>query len=326
MNAIVSFIKLHFTEISLFFLYGFFFSSFFTPFAIFLGNRFGLIDNPSRDDGSAKLHKSPTPRSGGVGVYLSLLVVFLIIGNFSRQFIGIFLGATIVFLGMLIDDKFGLSFRVKFIIQFVAAFIVTAFGVKFLAITIPFTDVSISFGPFGIILTAIWVVGVTNAVNIIDGLDGLASGVATIASFSLAVISMYKGHTAIALMLMGLSGTLLAFLIYNFHPARIFLGDSGSEFVGFLLGAISVVGAYKTAALFSVGIPLIVLGIPVSEIFSSILRRALSGNSPFKYDTEHLHYKLLKRGWPQRRIAFLYYLITALLSLIGIIFAFGNRI
>lgn len=326
MSSILHFIKIHIDDIRIFFLYGFFFSSFFTPLAIYLGKRTGIIDNPNRDDGSTKIHKEPIPRSGGIGIYFSLIALFLVIGNFSKQFLGIFIGATIVFFGMLLDDKRGLSFRLKFLIQFVAAFIAIGFGVKFSAITIPFTDISISFGILGIVITAIWIVGVTNAVNIIDGLDGLASGVSTIAAFSLAIISMFKGHTSLALFLMGLSGTLLAFLIYNFHPARIFLGDSGSELIGFLLGSISVIGAYKTAALFSIGIPLLILGIPVSEVFTSIIRRAFSGDSPFKYDTEHLHYKLLKRGWPQRRIAFLYYFITALLSFLGILFAFGNRL
>lgn len=326
MSSVLIFIKKHFSEIRLFFLYGFFFSSFFTPLAIYIGKKARIIDNPKREDGSNKVHREPIPRSGGIGVYLSLIAVFLVVANFTKQFIGIFLGGTIVFIGMLIDDKKGLSFRLKFLIQFLAAFVAIGFGVRFNAITIPFVNIIIPFGVLGSIITAIWIVGVTNAVNIIDGLDGLASGVCLIAAFSLSVVSLYKGHTSLSLLLLGLSGTLLAFLIYNFHPARVFLGDSGAELIGFLLGSISVIGAYKTATLFSIGIPLLILGIPVSEIFTSIIRRVFSGNSPFKYDSEHLHYKLLRRGWPQRRIAILYYFITAVLSIFGILLAFGNRL
>jgi UDP-GlcNAc:undecaprenyl-phosphate GlcNAc-1-phosphate transferase len=325
MNAFYRFVAKNIAEIRLFFLYGFFLSSFFTPLAIYFGNKLNIVDKPEREDGSEKIHKMTIPRSGGIAIYLSMIVLLLIIGNYTRQFLGIFLGATAIFAGMLIDDRKALSFRMKFLIQFIAAFIAIASGIRFTSITIPFSNYVIQFGFFGVILTAIWIVGVINAVNIIDGLDGLASGVATIAAFSLSIVSMYKGHIEIALLLLGISGVLLAFLIYNFHPARIFLGDSGAELVGFLLGTISVVGAYKTAALFSIAVPILILGVPVSEVFTSIIRRLISGNSPFKYDTEHIHYKLLRLGWSQRKIAFLYYFITALLSFIGIGIAFGAR-
>jgi UDP-GlcNAc:undecaprenyl-phosphate GlcNAc-1-phosphate transferase len=117
----------------------------------------------------------------------------------------------------------------------------------------------------------------------------------------------------------------VAFLIYNFHPARIILGDSGSELLGFLLAVISVAGAYKTATLLSIAVPLFTLGIPITEVFTSILRRLKAGNSPFKYDTEHIHYMLLRKGWSQRKIAIMYYFVTFFLSAIGLYIAFGMR-
>ncbi len=326
MKEIYEFILKHSIPIGLFFLTGFFLSSFFTPLAIFIGNKFGIIDKPDKDGKRSKVHENSTPRTGGLAIYCSLLIIFLITHNFSLQFIGIIVGSTIIFLGMLIDDKKNLSVRMKFILQFIAAFVVVAFtNVKFVSITNPFNGKLISFGWLGFILTVIWIVGITNAINIIDGLDGLASGVSTISLIFLSIVAMYKGHLSLALMLIGISGALVAFLIYNFHPARIFLGDSGAELIGFLLAVISVVGAYKTATLISVAVPLFTLAIPIIEVFSSIIRRLINKSSPFRYDTQHFHYILLRNGWSQRKISIFYYVATFCLSFLGLFIAFGAK-
>ncbi len=322
MNIILSVIRKNSTVLSLYFLFGFFLSSFFTPFAISFGKKVGIIDKPKDEQGRQKVHKLPTPRSGGLAVYLTLVVIFLFLRNFSEQMIGLLIGASVVFFGMSLDDKFHLSVGKKFGIQFVAVFAVVLFGIKFDFVTNPFTHKIVYLGWCGILFTIIWIVGITNALNFIDGLDGLASGVAAISSVTLTFVAIYKGDISMALLLLALSGSLVAFLIYNFHPARIFLGDSGAELLGFLLATISVIGAYKTATFFIMAVPLFTLGIPIAEVFTSILRRAKKDISPFHYDTDHMHYKLLKKGWSQQKIALFYYMLTVTLSAVGLYIAF----
>lgn len=324
MKELIEFINRNFFNISYFFLLGFFISSFSTPLAIFLGRKFGIIDLPKKEN-RQKIHKEPIPRSGGISIYISTIFLFLILQKFNLQFVGIILGATVLFFGLLFDDKFGLTVRQKFAVQFISAFIAIFTGTQFTQITVPFTDTVIKLGFTGSILTAFWIVGLINAINIIDGLDGLASGVSAIASFFLAITAMYKGHLNLALLLIGLCGSLVAFLIYNFHPARVFLGDSGAGLLGYMLGIISVVGAYKTTTLLTIALPIFVLGIPIMEVFTSIFRRIIHGGSPFRYDTEHIHYRLLKKGLSQRQIALVYYLLTFILSITGVILAFGVK-
>ncbi|MGC8575027.1 MAG: glycosyltransferase family 4 protein [Caldisericum sp.] len=324
MKEIIAFIDENFFNISYYFLIGFFLSSFSTPLAIFLGDKFAIIDLPKTNE-RKKIHKEPVPRSGGISIYITILILFFILQKFNRQFLGIILGATVLFFGLLFDDKYGLTVRQKFLIQFLGAFIAIFTGTQFTQITIPFTDTIIKLGILGSILTVLWIVGLINAINIIDGLDGLAAGVSAIASFFLAITAMYKGHLDLALILIGLCGSLVAFLIYNFHPARIFLGDSGAGLLGYMLSIISIVGAYKTTTLISVALPIFVLGIPILEVSTSIIRRIMQGGSPFRYDTEHIHYRLLKKGFSQKKIALIYYTITLILSLAGVLLVFGVK-
>lgn len=324
MKDLIEFFTKNFFNISYFFLIGFFISSFSTPLAISLGHKLGIIDLP-KSSGRKKIHNQPIPRSGGISIFISILFMFLVLQRFNKQFLGIITGAAILFLGLLFDDKVGLTVRQKFSIQFIAAFVAILTGTQFTQITIPFTDTVIKLGFLGTILTALWIVGLINAINIIDGLDGLASGVSAIASFFLAITAMYKGHLSLALLLIGLCGSLVAFLIYNFHPARVFLGDSGAGLLGYMLSIISVVGAYKTTTLLSIALPILVLGIPILEVLTSIVRRIIHGGSPFKYDTEHIHYRLLKKGLSQRKIALIYYFVTFILSVTGVLLAFGVR-
>jgi len=324
MKTFINFLDKNLFNISYFFLLGFFISSFTTPFSIFLGNKFGIIDIPKKGERN-KLHTNPIPRSGGISIFITLIILFLTLKKFNRQFSGIIVGATLLFFGLLLDDKKGLTVRQKFGIQFLSAFIAILTGTQFRQITIPISNTPINLGIFGAVFTAIWIVGLINAINIIDGLDGLAAGVSLISSFFLSITAMYKGHYNTALLLIGLCGAVLAFLIYNFHPARVFLGDSGAGLLGYMLAIISILGAYKTTTLISVALPIFALGIPIIEVFTSILRRMIKGGSPFKYDTDHIHYKLYKKGVPQRTIAIMYYFTTFVLSLIGIFITFGVK-
>jgi len=325
MKEILRLIFKNAVSLKLYFLYGFFLASFFTPIGIWTGRKLGAIDRPENKKGRNKIHHFPVPRTGGVAMYSSFVILFLLIHKFTPKFIGLFIGVTIIFIGMSVDDKYNLSVLKKFSIQFLAAAIVIVAGIKFTSITNPFTKELINLGWGGIILTAIWIVGITNALNIIDGLDGLAAGIAAISSITLSFVAIYKGNISLALLLLGISGSLIAFLIYNFHPARIFLGDSGAELLGFLLASISVMGAYKTATFLTMAVPLLTLGIPITEVFTSIVRRLKKDTSPFHYDLGHMHYRLLRKGWSQRKIALFYYVITTTLSVAGLYIAFGVK-
>jgi len=325
MNEILKLVFKNAVSLKLYFLYGFFFASFFSPIAIWMGRKFKIIDNPENGKERAKIHHIAVPRTGGIVIYISFVILFLFIHKFTLKFIGLFIGATIIFIGMSIDDKYNLSVAKKFLIQFVAASIVVAAGIKFTFVTNPFTKHLINLGWGGIILTVLWIVGITNALNIIDGLDGLAAGIASISSITLSFVAIYKGNLPLAFLLLGISGSLIAFLIYNFHPARIFLGDSGAELLGFLLSAISIMGAYKTATFLTMAVPIFTLGIPITEVFTSIARRLRKEMSPFHYDLGHMHYRLLKKGWSQPRIVLVYYVITTVLSVAGLYIAFGVK-
>ncbi len=325
MNEILKLVFKNAVSLKLYFLYGFFFASFFTPVAIWIGRRFKVIDNPENSKERTKIHHIAVPRTGGVAMYSSFVILFLLIHKFTPKFVGLFIGATIIFIGMSIDDKYNISVAKKFFIQFIAASIVVTAGVKFTFITNPFTKHLINLGWGGIVLTILWIVGITNALNIIDGLDGLAAGIASISSITLSFVAIYKGNFSLAFLLLGISGSLIAFLIYNFHPARIFLGDSGAELLGFLLSVISIMGAYKTATFLTMAVPIFTLGIPITEVFTSIVRRLRKEMSPFHYDLGHMHYRLLEKGWSQRRIVLVYYVITTTLSVAGLYIAFGVK-
>ncbi|MEF3244461.1 MAG: undecaprenyl/decaprenyl-phosphate alpha-N-acetylglucosaminyl 1-phosphate transferase [Caldisericaceae bacterium] len=324
MKNLIIFLNKNSFTISYIFLLGFFVSSFLTPLSIIIGRKFGIIDLPNKES-REKIHKEPIPRSGGIAIYITIIILFLFVQQFSKQLLGIITGATILFFGLLFDDKKGLTVRQKFLIQFISAIVVVLTGTKFREISIPFTDNMLKLGILGDVFTVLWIVGLINAINIIDGLDGLASGVSLIASFFLAITAMYKGNLNLALILIGLSGALLAFLIYNFNPARVFLGDSGAGLLGFMLSIISIIGAYKINTFIVVALPILALGIPIVEVFTSIVRRIIHGGSPFKYDNEHIHYRLLKKGLSQKTIALIYYFITFVLSITGAIITFGAK-
>ena len=264
----------------------------------------GLVDKP----GDRKIHKEPIPRLGGFalwgGFMLTLWVMFhqTLLGN---SLPGIMLGSTIMFILGLIDDLVTLSPYLKLAIQFVAALLAFDFHVQISTLDLPGNKL-IVLNALSLPVTVLWLVGFSNAMNFIDGIDGLAAGVISIASLTMVVVAVFTGRPTEALLAAMLAGASLGFLAYNFHPAKIFMGDSGSLFCGFMLAALAVTGALKTKVVVML-LPFFVLCVPLMDISYAVLRRILKGKNPFLPDAEHIHHQLLKQGMSQTRAVFYFY-------------------
>lgn len=299
-----------------------------TPIVRRLAQRLGWLDVPGDD---RRLHYAPVPRLGGVAIFLSVaaavatvpLVDNLVSASLresSQQLVAVVVSSTIVFLFGLFDDLVGANAKWKFAAQGVAGVTLYLLGGRIEAASIPFFG-SVELPPLvGFLLTLIWVVGISNAFNLIDGLDGLAAGASLFAALVMLVVSLFHGHVLVIVVTLALAGALIGFLRYNFNPASIFLGDSGSLFIGFLLAAISLLGSQKASTAVAVAIPLMAFGLPVIDTAFALTRRFISGRPLFGGDREHIHHKLLERGWSQRRVAFVLYGVCALFGIVALLF------
>lgn len=275
---------------------------FIVPLVIMFSEKEGLVDVPNE----RKIHKNPISRLGGISIWLStmltfLFLVFLSYYPYGSLLSGILLGSSLMFLLGLMDDIYNLDAKFKLFIQIAIATLVYLLGVKIDTIFNPFGG-AIDLGLFSYPITLLWIVGISNAVNFIDGVDGLAGSVVTVNSITLGLIAvaMIPANPMSALIAFILAGSMLAFLTYNFNPAKIFMGDSGALFSGFLLATLSITGVMKAAAL-AIILPFVVLAVPIMDITYSSLRRIFKGKSPFVADSEHIHHKLLKAGFSQKK-------------------------
>jgi UDP-GlcNAc:undecaprenyl-phosphate GlcNAc-1-phosphate transferase len=275
---------------------------FIVPFVIDWSQKEGLVDVPNE----RKIHKSPISRLGGIAIWLSTMLTFLFLVLLSYYpygslLSGILLGGSLMFLLGLIDDIYNLDAKFKLVIQLSIATIVYLLGVKIDTLFNPFGN-AIDLGIFSYPITILWIVGITNAVNFIDGVDGLAGSVISVSSITLALVAvaMTPAQPITALIAFILAGSMLAFLTFNFNPAKIFMGDSGALFSGFLLATLSIAGVMKGATL-AILLPFLVLAVPIMDITFSSLRRIMKGKSPFVADAEHIHHKLLKAGFSQKK-------------------------
>lgn len=299
-----------------------------TPLLRRFCERYRLVDEP-RDD--RRVHEKPVPRLGGVAIFVSLLIavsVLPLLNNLLTHTLRPDLRGIVVFLvcGFLVlllgvyDDLRGANARVKFAGLAGVAVLFYVLGGRIETLSIPFVG-SVTLHPvIGFLVTLVWVVGIANAFNLIDGVDGLASGSALFSSMVLFSVSLIQGRPLVAVIALVLTGALAGFLRYNFNPASIFLGDSGSLFVGFTLAALAILGSQKASTAVAVAIPILAFGLPVVDTSVSIARRFLSGKPIFEGDREHIHHMLLERGWSQRRVALVLYGVSALFALLAMLF------
>ena len=284
------------------------------PGVIALAKKTGAMDKPD----PRKVHKKPVPRIGGVAIYLGFMVslAFFLpeIPTGDEALWGLVTGGTLIFLVGLLDDYRDLPAKVKLVLQILVALVLSVFfDVKIDVLTDPFGDY-IFLDYMSVPVTVLWLVGITNTVNLIDGLDGLAAGVSSLAAFTICLVAVEENIGFVAILTAALCGSAVGFLYYNFNPARIFMGDSGSMFLGFMLASVSIVGAVKSAATIALIVPILALGLPIMDTAFAIVRRYLSGVPIFKPDRGHLHHRLLDLGFTQRQAVLLMYVVSALLG------------
>lgn len=296
-----------------------------TPIICLLAIKIGAVDKPN----NRKIHNKIIPRLGGLSIYISFVIsVLLHFSYLSKHTKGLLLGSLIIVICGVWDDLKELNYKVKLIFQLVASLTLISHDVLITKVSILSTDGTsfISLGLLSIPITILWVIGVTNAVNLIDGLDGLACGLSAISSVFLFVIFVLTGNTTMALMIIILAGSCLGFLPYNFNPARIFMGDTGSMFLGFILAGMSIQGTVKYATTIIMFVPLLIIGLPLYDTLVTMLRRFIQGGSIMEPDKQHFHHRMLSMGLNQKQVALLSYFVNILLGILAILILFVENI
>ena len=284
-----------------------------TPPVRLLAFRIGAIDIPTD---ARRMHKKPTPRIGGLAIFAGFLVATLVFCEPSAQLYSIWIGGGILAILGVLDDIFRLSAWIKLIVQLCVAGIAVSFGILIDHIT--FAGAVIEFGYFSIPVTMLWIVGLSNAINLIDGLDGLSCGISAITSVSIFMVMLITGDFTSALITAILTGACLGFLPYNKNPAKIFMGDTGALFLGYTLSIISVQGLFKLHTMLSFLVPLSIFALPILDTFIAIFRRVLHGQSPFHPDRGHFHHKLVDMGFTHKEAVRLLYAISAIMGLVAV--------
>ncbi len=292
-----------------------------TPLVKLLAEKVGAVDVPNDE---RRMHKTPIPRMGGLAIFLGFLFAVILFVDISTQLRGMLIGAIVIVILGIVDDIIPLPALLKFIVQILAAYIVVSHGTvieKFTNPNIFSADPYIDLGVMSIPITIIWIVAITNAVNLIDGLDGLAVGVSSIAAFSLLLIAIFLPEYNIAILMAALAGACIGFMPYNLNPAKIFMGDTGSTFLGFVLACVSIQGLFKFYALVSFAVPFLILGLPLFDTIFAIVRRILKGQNPMKADRGHVHHRLIDMGFNQKQTVTILYVMSGLLGLAAVILA-----
>lgn len=300
------------------------------PFAKWLAGRLSMVALP----GGRRIHKIPIPESGGTAMLIGIIIMLAIqvlgenlldwrgfgtdMSTPLSVLTGVGLGAGIIFAVGFVDDMLDITPGAKLLGQIVAALVVALSGLRLDFISNPFDGSLILLGDtLGIILTVIYLVSFANIINLIDGLDGLAAGISGIAAISLVVIAAGSNQLAAAILAAGIIGATIGFLVFNFPPATIFMGDQGALMLGFLLGVISLTGVMKTTAAIALAVPLLIVGVPIFDTLSAIVRRVRSNRPIKEADKGHIHHRLLGRGFGQRQTLLIIYVWSALLGIGG---------
>ncbi len=290
-----------------------------TPVVRSLAFRVGAVDVPKDN---RRMHNHPIPRMGGLAIFFGFILSVLIFIPLTPELRGMLLGSVVIVILGILDDIFALPALPKFFVQIGAALIAVLAGnrIDFLSNPNIFSqDLFWELGLLAVPITALWIVGITNAVNLIDGLDGLACGVSTISSMTLLVIALVMEEPDVAILMGTLSGACIGFLPYNLNPAKIFMGDTGSTFLGFILAVVSIQGLFKFYAIISFAVPFLMLGLPIFDTCFAILRRVSHGQSPMAPDRGHIHHRLIDMGFTQKQAVAVLYIISAILGLSAVV-------
>lgn len=290
-----------------------------TPLVKSLAYKVGAVDVPKDN---RRMHKTPIPRLGGLAIFLAFLISVLLFVDIDRQMQGILLGAIMIVILGVMDDIMTLRALPKFLVQIAAAGVVVYHGctIQFLSNPNVFSKFAyLNLGWLSTPVTILWIVAITNAVNFIDGLDGLAVGVSAISALSLLVIALMMTETTVSLVLAALLGACIGFIPYNKNPAKIFMGDTGATFLGFILACLSIQGLFKLYAIISFAVPFLILGVPIFDICFAFLRRIAHGQNPMVADRGHVHHRLIDMGFNQKQAVAISYMLTAILGLAAVL-------
>ena len=298
-----------------------------TPVVKRLAVRVGAMDVPK--DGR-RMHKVPIPRLGGLAIFFAFIVSVLLFSKIDRQLRGILLGSLMIVALGVMDDIHTLRALPKFFVQILAAVVVVLHGSRIEFISNPIFTSAATYlhlpGWLSVAVTVIWIVAITNAVNFIDGLDGLAVGVSGISAFTTMVVAILVAEQNVAVIMAALFGACLGFIPYNFNPAKIFMGDTGSTFLGFILATMSIQGLFKLYAIISFAVPFLILGIPIFDICFAVIRRLAHGQNPMVADRGHVHHRLIDMGFNQKQSVMITYMLTALLGLAAVVLTSSGEI
>lgn len=287
-----------------------------TPIFIKYIKKWNITDKPNQ----RKVHKNPIPTLGGLAIFTSFMIGLVILRPENTYHLFIVGGAVVILVMGIIDDLYDLSAKLKFFIQFgVAAVIVLWGGLQVEFINLPFGG-QVEFGILSSIITVFWIVGVTNAINFIDGLDGLAAGVSSIALFTISGMAVIMGNVYVFTMAILLFFSTVGFLRYNFHPAKIFMGDTGALFLGYMIAVLSLLG-FKNVTVISFIIPIFILGVPIADTLIAMVRRFINKQPMTSPDSSHLHHRLVKSGFTHRQTVLFIYSLSAMYSLAAILFS-----
>ncbi|MBR5261042.1 MAG: undecaprenyl/decaprenyl-phosphate alpha-N-acetylglucosaminyl 1-phosphate transferase [Oscillospiraceae bacterium] len=291
-----------------------------TPIVKSFARIVGAMDVPKD---SRRMHKNPIPRMGGLAIFIGFLLSTVLFCDITKQMQGILIGAVIIVAAGAIDDIVSLNAWVKLGLQVIAAVVAVGYDVVIEVFLNPviFGKGDFELGILAVPVTVVWIVAVTNAVNLIDGLDGLACGVSTISSVTMLVVAMIVSEPNVAIVLAALAGGCIGFIPYNINPAKIFMGDTGSQLLGYVLATVSVVGLFKFYALFTFAVPLLALAFPILDTAFAIVRRVLKGQSPFHPDRGHLHHRLIDMGFTQKQAVAVLYAISTVMGLVAMVVA-----
>ncbi len=275
-----------------------------TPPVKDFAERIGAMDIPQDE---RRVHDHPIPRMGGLAIITGFFLAVLLFAPVSEKVYGIIIGAFIIAAMGFVDDIVNLRPSIKFALQILAAFVCVRFGLIIDAFSWPVSETFIELGPWGVPLTVLWIVFCTNAFNLIDGLDGLAAGVTAICSFFLLMASIlfFEAEPAAAVILTALIGACLGFIPFNFNPAKIFMGDVGSQFLGFILATTAILGLFKLQTVLTFAVPLADTGF-------AVIRRLIHGQSPFHADKGHFHHRLMAMGLSQKQTVLVLYGVSAI--------------